>query len=104
MTIRLEKMGTPIDDEYLIAHIMNNLISSYDSLITDLENRLDSTLDPPQISILRDKLSEKCEKIKRKKGLKSNESEDSEEDEDRALFAKTAKERCYKCGKFGLLM
>ena len=33
MRIRLKKMGSSIDDEYLMMHIMNNLPSAYDGLI-----------------------------------------------------------------------
>ena len=50
--------------------------------------------------MLGDKLSEKNEKIKKRKVIKDNESDDSDEDEERALFAKTFKGRCRKCGKF----
>ena len=99
MRIRLKKMGTPIDDEYLMMHIMNNLPSAYDSLIENLEDRLDSVLDPLTLDNLRDKISEKYEKIKRRKGWESG--SDSEKDEEKALFAKTFKGRCNKCGKFG---
>ena len=94
-------MGTTIDDEYLMMHIMNHLPSSYDSLIENLEDRLDSIGDPLTIGMLRDKLSKKYEKIKKSEGIKDNESDDSDEDEERALFAKTFKRRCCKCGKFG---
>ena len=101
MRIRLKKMGTTIDDEYLMMHIMNHLPSSYDSLIKNLEDRLDSIVDPLTIGMLRDKLSEKFEKIRKRQGIKDNESDDSNEDDERALFAKTFKGRCHKCGKFG---
>ena len=76
--IRLKKMGTLIDDEYLMMYIMNNLPSSYDSLIENLEERLGSVVDPLTISMLREKLSEKYEKIKKRKGFKDTESDDSE--------------------------
>ena len=82
-------------------HIMNNLPSSYDSLIENLEDRLDSIVDPLTISMLRDKLSEKYKKIKKRKGIKAYDSDDSDDDEEKALFAKTFKGRCRKCGKFG---
>ena len=45
MMIRLKKVETPIDDEFLMMQIMNNLLSSYDSLIKNLEDRLDSIVD-----------------------------------------------------------
>ena len=99
MRIRLKKMGTPIDDEYLMMHILNNLPSAYDSLIENLEDRLDSVLDPLTLSILRDKLSEKYEKIRKRKGWDDDSA--SEDEEERALFAKSFKGRCRKCGKFG---
>ena len=41
MRIRLKKMVTLIDDEYLMMRIMNHLPSSYDSLIENLEDRID---------------------------------------------------------------
>ena len=100
MRIRLKKMGSNINDEYLMMHIMNNLPSAYDGLIENLEDMLDSTSDPLPMSILRDKVSEKYEKIKRRKGIK-DEASDSEDEEERALFAKRFKGRCRKCGKFG---
>ena len=89
MRITLKKMGTTIDDEYLMMHIMNHLPSSYDSLIENLEDRLDSIVDPLTIGMLRDNLSEKYEKIRKRQGIKDNESDDSNEDKERALFAKT---------------
>ena len=55
MRARLKKLGTNIEDEYLMMHIMNNLPSAHDSLIENLEDRLDSTFDPLTISVLRDK-------------------------------------------------
>ena len=100
MRIRLKKMGSDIDDEYLMMHIMNNLPSAYDGLMENLEDKLDSALDPLTISVLRDKISEKYERIKRRHGVRDYES-DSEDEEERALFAKTFKGRCRKCGKFG---
>ena len=100
MRIRLKKMGSDIDDEYLMMHVMNNLPSAYDGLIENLEDRLDSTFDPLTMTVLRDKVSEKYEKIKRRKGIK-DEVSDSEEEEEKALFAKQFKGRCRKCGKFG---
>ena len=51
--------------------------------------------------MLRDKLSEKYEKIKKRKGVKGYNSDDSDDDEEKALFARTFKGRCRKCGKFG---
>ena len=62
MRIRLKKMGSDIDDEYLMMHIMNNLPSAYDGLMENLEDKLDSALDPLTISVLRDKISEKYER------------------------------------------
>ena len=68
MKIRLKKMGTPIDEQSLIMHIMNSLPSIYESLIENEEDRLDNIMDPLTMSILRDKLSEKYEKLERGKG------------------------------------
>ncbi len=49
MSARLKKMGTTIEDEYLMMYIMNNLPSPCDCLIKNLEDRLDSTFDPLQL-------------------------------------------------------
>ena len=46
-------------------HIINHLPSSYDSLIENLEDRLDSIVDQLTVGMLRDKLSEKYEKYKK---------------------------------------
>ena len=99
MRIRLKKMGSNIDDEYLMMHIMNNLPSAYDGLMENLEDKLDSALDPLTISALRDKISEKFERIKRRHGVRNYDS-DSEDEDEKALSAKTFKSRCRKCGKF----
>ena len=93
-------MGSNIDDEYLMMHIMNNLPSAYDGLMENLEDKLDSALDPLTISVLRDKISKKYERIKRRHGVRDYDS-DSEDEDEKALFAKTFKGRCRKCGKFG---
>ena len=55
MRIRLKKMGSNIDDEYFMMHIMNNLPSAYDGLIENLEDKLDSTFDPLTMGVLRAK-------------------------------------------------
>ena len=75
MEIRMKKMGTPIDYEHSIMHIMNNLPSAYDSLIKNLDDELDSTLEPLTMGVLRDILSEKYEKIMQRKGFKTNASD-----------------------------
>ena len=89
MRSMLKKMGTPIDDACLMMHIMNNLPSTYDSLIENLENRLHNTMDSLTVSVLRDKLSEKNKKIRIRKGFKSNESDNSEEDKEMSMSIKT---------------
>ena len=94
MRIRLKKMGSNIDDEYLMMHIMNNLPSAYDGLMENLEDKLDSALDPLTISILRDKISEKYERIKRRYGVRDY---DLDSEDEKALFAKTFKGRYRKC-------
>ena len=97
---RLKKMGTEIDESYLMMHVLNNMPSSYDNIIDTLEDCLDSTTDPLTIENLREKLSEKYEKIKAKKKFRQDDS-DSEEEE-RGLFAGSKfKGRCNYCGKFG---
>ena len=68
----------------------------------NLEDKLDSALDPLTVSVLRDKISEKFERIKRRHGVRDYDLDSEDEDEDeKALFAKTFKGRCRKCGKFG---
>ena len=70
MRIRLKKMGSDIDDDYLMMHIMNNLPSAYDGLMENLEDKLDSALDPLTMGVLRNKISEKYERIKRIHGVR----------------------------------
>ena len=97
---RLKKMGSDIDESYIMIHIMNNLPSAYDNLIDSLEDKLGAINDPLTLETLREKLSEKYEKIKMRKRFKESDS-DSEEDE-KALFAGGKfKGRCHYCGKFG---
>ena len=100
MRIRLKKMGSNINADCLMMNIIINLPSVYDGLIENLEDRLDSTLDPLTMSMLRDKISEKYKKIKRRRGIREDNCV-SEDEEERALFAKTFKKRCCKYGKFG---
>ena len=98
---RLKKMGTEIDESYMMMHVLNNMPSAYDNLIDTLEDRLDSATDPLTIENLREKLSEKYEKIKAKKKFRQEDS-DSEEEE-RALFAGGKfKGRCHYCGNLGI--
>ena len=78
MRIRFKKMGSNIDDEYLMMHSMNNLPSAYNGLMENLEDKLDSALDPVTISVLRDKISKKYERIKRRHGVRYYDS-DSED-------------------------
>ena len=97
---RLKKMGTEIEESYLMMHVLKNMPNAYDNLIDTLEDCLDSVTDPLIIENLREKLSEKYEKIKAKKKFCQEES-DSEEEE-RALFAGGEfKGCCHYCGKFG---
>ncbi len=71
-------------------HIMNNLPSVYDGLIKNLKDWFDSPLDPLTMSVLRDNISEKFEKIKRRKGFKDDKSV-SEDEEEITIFANTFK-------------
>ena len=97
---RLQKMGSNIDESYVMIHIMNNLPSAYDNLIDSLEDKLGASTDALTLESLREKLSEKYEKIKMRKRFKTEES-DSDDDE-KALFAGGKfKGRCHYCGKFG---
>ena len=98
---RLKKMGTNIDDSYLMMHIFNNMSGAYDNMIDLLEDCLDSSTDPLTIENLREKLSEKYEKLKAKKKFCHKES-DSDKEEEKLLFAGGKfKGRCHYCGKFG---
>ena len=98
---RLKKMGTDIDESYMMMHILNNVPGAYDNLVDALEDRLDSSTDPLTIENLREKLSEKYEKMKARKKFRHDDS-DSDEEEEKALFAGGKfKGRCNYCGKFG---
>ena len=79
---------------------MINLPSAYDGLMEILEEKLDSALDLLTISVLRDKISEKFERIKRRHCVRDYDL-DSEDEDEKALYAKTFKGRCRKFGKFG---
>ena len=94
---RLAEMGTTVDDDFLILHILNNLPSEYDNVVENLEERVDSVLNPLGIEDVRQKLSEKYEKMRLRRKFR----EDSDDEEERALFVAKFKGRCNKCGKFG---
>ena len=64
--MRMNKMGSDLNEEYLMMHIMNNLLSAYGGLMENLEDKLDCAIEPLTLSVLRDKISEKYEKIKRR--------------------------------------
>ena len=59
---RLSEMETTIDDEFLILHILNYLPSDYDNIVENLEERVDSVINPLGIEDFRQKLSENFEK------------------------------------------
>ena len=61
---RLEEMGTTVDDEFLILYILNNLPSEYDNVVENLEERVDSIINPLGLEDVRQKLSEKYEKMR----------------------------------------
>ena len=94
---RLKEMGTDIDDEFLILHILNNLPIKYDNVVENLEERVDSVINPLGMEDVCQKLSEKFEKMKIRKKIK----EDIEDEDDQALFTMKFKGHCNKCGKFG---
>ena len=98
---RLKKMGTDIDESYLMMHILNNIPGAYDNLVDVLEDHLDSSTDPLTVENLREKLSEKYEKLKAKKKFRHDDT-DSDKEEEKALFAgEKFKGLCHYCGKFG---
>ena len=94
---RLAEMGTTVNGDFLILHILNNLPNEYDNVVENLEERVDSVLNPLGIEDVCQKLSEKYEKMRLRKKFK----EDSDDDDERAMFAAKFKGRCNKCGKFG---
>ena len=98
---RLTAVGKMKDDKDVMIHILNNLPVEYENTVETLERRLDDTLDPLSIEIIREELSLKYEKIKRALGL---DDDDASEKEETALLSggfQKFKERCYGCGKFG---
>ena len=96
---RLKKMGTALDDMYVMMHVLNNLPSAYDNLVDGLEDKLGATNEPLTLEGLREKLSEKYEKIRARKKFRDDSDSEGEE---RALFAGGKfKGRCHYCGKFG---
>ena len=101
MRIWLKKMGSNIDDEYLVIHIMNNLPSAYGGLIDNFKDKLDATLDPLTLSVLRDKISEKYEKIKRRKGIKEDVDSKWKKWWRRFRFCVKFQGKCNYCGKYG---
>ena len=94
---RLVEMGTIIDNEALILHILNNLPSDYNNGVENLEERVDSVINPLGLEDVRQKLSEKYEKMRLRKRFK----DDSNDEDEQALFATKFKGCCNKCGKFG---
>ena len=97
---RLKKMGTTLDDMYVMMHVLNNLPSTYNNLVDGLEDKLGAKNDPLTLEGLREKLSEKYEKIRARKKFRDDNSDS--EGEERALFAGGKfKGRCHYCGKFG---
>ena len=83
MRARLKKMETNIEDKYLMMYIMNNLPSAYDSLIENLEDRLESTFDPLTVK--------KKKKKKRKLFLLRPSKEDVEDVESLVIKQLTVK-------------
>ena len=73
--------------------------SSYVDLLENLEDKVDTALDTLTMSVLRNKISEKYERIKRRREAKEYNA-DSENKDETVLFANTFKGRCQKCGKF----
>ena len=72
---RLTAVGKVKDDKDVMIHILNNLPVEYENTVEVLERRLDDTLDPLSIEILREELALKFEKIKRALGLEEDNSE-----------------------------
>ena len=60
-------MGTTINDKFLILYILNNLPSDYDNIVENLEERVYSVINPLCLEDVRQKLSEKFEKMKIRK-------------------------------------
>ena len=99
---RLIKMGTEINDEDLMIHILNNLPSEYDNVAEAMERRLDDVIKPLEIGELRDELVMKFNRIKKNKGLNGDTNSDEVEESALAAFSsRNFKGRCYNCGEFG---
>ena len=68
---RLDEMGTTVDNEFPILHIQNNLQSEYDNVVENLEERVDSIINPLGQKDVCQKLSEIYEKMRLRKKLNS---------------------------------
>ena len=80
---RLSKMGTTLDDMYMMMHVLNNLPSAYDNLVDGLEDKLGAKNDPLTLEGLREKLSEKYEKIRSRRKFRDDNSDSEEEERER---------------------
>ena len=69
------QLGKKIEEEDAMIHILNNLPVEYENTVEVMERRLDDTMDPLTIDIIRDELSLKYEKIKRTLGIDEESSE-----------------------------
>ena len=69
---RLNELGPVIDDEFLILHILNNLPSDYDNVVENLEERVDSVINPLGLEDVPQKLSEKLKKMRIRKKFKDD--------------------------------
>ena len=97
---RLKKMGTIINDEDLMIHILNNLPMEYDNVVEAMERKLDDVNNPLDILTLRDELVLKFARIQKNNGRALERDED--EDESALVgFSKPFKGRCHNCGQFG---
>ena len=96
----LKEMGTTIDDEFLILHILNNLPSEYDNVVENLEERVDSVLNPLGIEDVHQKLSEYFERMKIRKKVR----DDSDDKEEQALFMTKFKGRRNCCRARSLVL
>jgi len=87
--------ATTMTDHDFMEHILNNLPKEYESVVNNLENKLDDRTNPLTIQNIQEALNLKFERMKGKK------SRGSDENEETALYAGGYKGVCFNCGKRG---
>ena len=98
--MRLSEMKSEMTDKHFLMHLINNLTSEYEHIITVLEKRLDDAKEPLTIEELRADLNLKYERLNLRKKEKDEDSEEKDNDIALAAYGKF-KGKCRKCGKIG---